>query len=99
MTIEEIKSENSLQINVEGKIDTLTSPEFQDVVLKSFQKSNNIIINFDKVPYISSAGLRALILGQKTASSKGGNLTLINVQTGVYSVFKETGFDKILNIK
>ncbi len=99
MTIEQIRTEDCLQLNVEGKIDTLTSPEFQDAVLKSFQKSNNIIINFDKVPYISSAGLRALILGQRTASSKGGSFTLINVSPTVYSVFSETGFDKILTIK
>ena len=99
MTIEEIKNGDSLQINVEGKIDTLTSPEFQDAVLKSFQKGDNIVINFEKVPYISSAGLRALILGQRTAASRGGQFTLINVQPGVQSVFSETGFDKILNIK
>ena len=66
MTIEEIKGEDRLQLNVEGKIDTLTSGEFQNVVLKSFQKDKNIVINMEKVDYISSAGLRALILGQKT---------------------------------
>ena len=98
MFITEILSEGSLQLNIEGKIDSVTSKEFQDAVLKSFQKSNNIIINMEEVPYISSAALRALTLGQKTAESKGGKLTIINVQPAVMDVLRTTGFDKLLTI-
>ena len=98
MFIEEIRGEGSLQINVEGKIDSIASKDFQDAVLGSFQKSNNIVINLEKTPYISSAVLRALTLGQKTAESKGGKMTLINVQPAVMDIFKTTGFDKILTI-
>ena len=99
MFIEEIMSEGSLQLNVEGKIDSITSKEFQDSVLKAFQRSNKIIINLDKVSYISSAALRALTLGQKTAESKGGRMTVINVQPSVMDVFRTTGFDKLLTIE
>ncbi|MCR5236190.1 MAG: STAS domain-containing protein [Lachnospiraceae bacterium] len=99
MFIEEIISEGSLQLNVEGKIDSITSKEFQDSVLKAFQRSNKIIINMDKVSYISSAALRALTLGQKTAESKGGRMTVINVQPSVMDVFRTTGFDKLLTIE
>ncbi len=99
MFIEEIMSEGSLQLNVEGKIDSITSKEFQDSVLKAFQRSNKIIINMDKVSYISSAALRALTLGQKTAESKGGRMTVINVQPSVMDVFRTTGFDKLLTIE
>lgn len=99
MYIEEISAEGSLQLNVEGKIDSLSSEAFQSAVLKAFQRSNNIVINMEKVPYISSAALRALTLGHKTASAKGGQMTLINVQPGVSDVFRTTGFDKMLNIK
>ena len=99
MFIEEIMSEGSLQLNVEGKIDSITSKEFQDSVLKAFQRSNKIIINMEKVSYISSAALRALTLGQKTAESKGGRMTVINVQPSVMDVFRTTGFDKLLTIE
>ena len=47
---------------------------------------------------MSSAGLRALLLGQKTASSKGGTMKVANVQSSVYQVFKMSGFAKILDI-
>ena len=99
MYIEEIYSEGSIQINVEGKIDSITSKEFQDAVLKSFQRSNVIIINMEKTMYISSAALRALTLGQKTAESKGGKMTIINVQPAVMDVFRTAGFEKILDIR
>ena len=78
MTIEEIRSEDSIQLNVEGKIDTFSNDEFQRAVLGSFQTSRNLIINFEKVEHITSIGLRTLILGQKTASAKGGKLVVIN---------------------
>lgn len=91
--------EDKLQMDVEGKIDSLTSNDFQNAVLRSFQKNKNIVINMDKVDYISSAGLRALILGQKTAASKGGSMVIINVCPAVQDVFRVTGFEKVLTIR
>ncbi len=99
MTTEEIKADNKIQLNVEGKIDTMTCTDFQDTILKTFQKTSHLIINMEKVQYISSAGLRALFLGQKTAASKGGSLIIINVPESVQDVFRVTGFQKVLDIR
>ncbi len=98
MTIEEVRNGDSLQLNIDGKIDSLTCQEFQTTILKSFQKTRSLIINMEKVTYLSSAGLRGLILGRKTADSKGGSLTVINVTPSVADVFRVTGFDKALDI-
>ena len=84
---------------MEGKIDTLTCTEFQNEILKAYQKSKDIIIDMENVSYISSAGLRALIIGQKTAASKGGSLSIINCPDQVKDVFRVSGFDKVLNIR
>jgi anti-sigma B factor antagonist len=99
MYIEEIFSGDTVQLNIEGKIDSLASKEFQDAVLKSFQKSNTLILNLDKTEDISSAALRALTLGHKTAQSKGGRMTLINVQPAVEDVLVTMGFNKMLDIR
>lgn len=99
MYIEQINAEGSLQMNVEGKIDSISSKDFQDVLLAGYQKSNSIIINMEKTTYISSAALRALTLGQKTAAAKGGKMVLINVPPNVQDVFRMTGFDKMLDIR
>ena len=99
MYIEQINAEGSLQMNVEGKIDSISSKDFQDALLAGYQKSNSIIINLEKTTYISSAALRALTLGQKTAAAKGGKMVLINVPPNVQDVFRMTGFDKMLDIR
>lgn len=99
MHYEEIESEGMVQLNVEGKIDSLSCDEFQNLVLKSFTKTNTVIVNLEAVSYMSSAGLRALILGEKTAKSKGGKQIIINVQPQVQDVLRVTGFDSILEIR
>jgi len=99
MHYEEILGQGSLQLNIEGKIDALSSDEFQTLILRSFMKSNSIIVNMEKVTYMSSAGLRALILGEKTAESKGGKLVIINVPDAVMDTFKVTGISDILDIR
>ncbi|MBO5620850.1 MAG: STAS domain-containing protein [Butyrivibrio sp.] len=99
MTIEEIRSGDSLQLNIAGKVDAISAPELQNEVLKSFQKSRNVIMNFADVTYISSAGLRALLIGQKTASSKGGKFLVINCNDSIKDVLRVTGLDKVLTIQ
>ena len=99
MHYEEIQSDGLVQLNIEGKIDALSSDEFQKLVLASFTKSNSVIVNLEKVVYMSSAGLRALTLGDKTAKSKAGKLIVINVPPQVQDVFRVTGFDTILDIR
>lgn len=99
MNIEEIRSGDTIQLNIDGKIDTFSNDEFQNAVLSSFQKGRNLILNFEKVSHITSVGLRTLLIGQKTAQSKGGSVTVINASESVIDVFRVTGFDSLLEIR
>ncbi len=99
MNITEVKGESKLQLVVEGQVDTITAPELQQRILTSFQKTKEVVLDLQKVGYMSSAGLRAMLLGQKTAQSKGGKLVVINVQPAVMQVFQMSGFSKILTIE
>lgn len=99
MTVEEVKFEDKLQLNVKGKIDATSAPQFQNDVLKAFVKNSNVIINFAETTYISSAGLRALIIGQKTAMSKGGSMLIINANEGIVDVLRVTGLEKMLVVR
>ena len=99
MTIDESRSDDKLQLNIHGKIDAIASPELQNEVLKAFQKCPHVILNFQDVSYISSAGLRALLIGQKTADSKGGKFLIINVSDAVMEVLRVTGLQKVLNVQ
>ncbi len=99
MTLTEEFKEDKLVLSIEGRIETNTAPEFQNAVLGAFQKCSNVILDFEEVAYISSAGLRGLLLGQKTAQSKGGSMVLTNVNDAVMEVLKMTGFRSILTIQ
>ncbi|MBR1669715.1 MAG: STAS domain-containing protein [Butyrivibrio sp.] len=99
MTIDETRSADKLQLNVHGKVDAVSSPQLQTEVLKAFQKCPNVILNFADVSYISSAGLRALLIGQKTAGSKGGKFMIINANEAVLEVLRVTGLQKVLCVQ
>ncbi|MBR5969449.1 MAG: STAS domain-containing protein [Lachnospiraceae bacterium] len=98
MNITEVRQEDVIELKVEGRVDTNTSGRLQEAILKALQKSNKIVINCAELEYVSSAGLRSLLLGHKTASSKGGSMTVINVNDAVNQVFTVTGFSRILKI-
>lgn len=99
MIITETKMEDQIQLLVEGRVDTNTSPQLQESILKAFQKSKKVILDVEKVEYVSSAGLRALLIGQKTANSKQGIFKIIHVQETVLSVLQISGFTSVLTIE
>ena len=90
--------EEFLVLFIEGRIDTITTPELQSAVLKSFQKCNNIELDFGRVDYISSAGLRMLVIGAKTAKGKSGVFHLSNVGEQVMGILKMTGLISIISV-
>ncbi len=87
------------RLMIDGRVDTVTSPQLQQAILNAFQVKNEVVVDFLNVPIISSAGLRALLIGQKTAESKGGSMRLANVNEMVLEVFQMTGFHKILTVE
>lgn len=84
---------------VEGRIDATNSRELQDAIISAFQSARNLVVDFEKVTYIASAGLRALLLGHKTAVSKSGIMKLTHVNEDVMEVLRMTGFQSALHIE
>lgn len=98
MTITTTQDGSTTLLAIDGRVDTNTSPELQSAILKAFQSAKKVVLDFDKVPYISSAGLRALLIGQKTAAAKGAAMEMKNVSKDVYTVLDSVGFAKLLTI-
>lgn len=99
MTIHTRRNEEQVTLELDGRVDTNASPQFQEMLLTAFQSGKNVVIDFEKTPYISSAGLRVLMIGQKTALSKGVKLTLIRLSGPALAVLQSVGFNKIMNIE
>ena len=99
MTINEKIESDKIVLEVEGKVDRLTTQQLQDAILLALQKMSQLEIDFGGVNYISSAGLRALLMGQKTAQSKQGRMYLTKVTEPVKEIFNITGFSSFLEIQ
>ena len=98
MTIEKKVNGNALEIAVEGRLDTMTAPELEAELNQSLGSVDSLTLDFSKLEYISSAGLRVLLSAHKVMSAKGG-MKVTNVNEIVQEVFEVTGFADILNIE
>ena len=93
------KNENgTLTIIPQGWLDTISSPELGDVV-EAVTEASELVLDFDLVEYMSSAGLRQVLATHKKAKSLGASFSVINVCPAVMSIFKMTNIDKKLAIK
>ena len=98
MTINKSSDKPNLKFSIQGRIDTNTSPELDKAVNESIDGVTNLIFDFEKVEYISSAGLRVLLSAQKKMN-KQGTMKVINVGDAIMEIFEVTGFIDILNIE
>ena len=91
---------NTLKVGLEGRLDTTTAPELEQKMTQEFtQEFNELIFDFEKLGYISSAGLRVMLMCQKEANTLERKMRLINVKPELLEVFEVTGFTDILNIE
>ena len=96
MKIDFSKNEDNLIISLDGRLDTITAPEFEEFLKSNLSGIKIVTIDCEKLVYISSAGLRVLLsLNKKFKNS----LTLVKVQELVMEVLEVTGFTDILNIQ
>ena len=98
MTIEKKVNGTALEIALEGRLDTMTAPELEKELNASLGSADSLTLDFSKLEYISSAGLRVLLSAHKAMSGKGG-MKVIHVNEIVREVFEVTGFTDILNIE
>ena len=99
MNIEKTFDEKDLTVNVEGRIDTITSQELESSLNESIGDITSLTLDFTKLEYISSAGLRVLIATQKKLKQEDIPMTITNVNETINEIFRMSGFDKILEIK
>lgn len=95
-----IKEEKDLSIvTVEGRLDTLTAPELEKQCLELLEgERKNLVLDFSSLEYISSAGLRSVLVVGKKSKANGSNLTLCGLSGLVEEVFNMSGFDSFFPI-
>ena len=98
MIITKTKNDSALTIALEGRLDTTTAPELEAEVKTSLEDVKSLTFDFDKLEYISSAGLRVLLSAQK-AMNKQGEMKITGVSEIIMEIFEVTGFSDILTIE
>ena len=98
MTITKELNGTELKIALEGRLDTMTSPELEKELNERLDGAEELVFDFTNLEYISSAGLRVLLSAHKKMSGKGG-MKIRNINEIVREVFEVTGFTDILTIE
>ena len=96
MTINKTNEGNKLTVAIEGRLDTTTAPQLEEEFKASLDGVQDLVLDFSKLEYISSAGLRVLLSAQKQMN-KVGKMTLTNVSPEIMEIFEVTGFSDILS--
>lgn len=95
--IEKRQEGTDLFLKVEGRLDTLTTPELEKA-LGDYSAVRKLYFDFEKLEYISSAGLRLLLSTQKQMKTQG-KMVIQNINSDVERLLKMTGFISLLNIE
>ena len=98
MTINRELKGNKLTMSLEGRLDTTTAPELERVVEQELEGVTELVVDLEKLEYISSAGLRVLLAAHKKMKGQGA-MTVLHPNEIVMEVFNVTGFTDILTIE
>ena len=87
-----------MTIAIEGRLETTTAPEIEAVVKSELDGITDLTFDFNKLDYISSAGLRVLLAAQKIMN-KQGDMKIVGANEIVKEIFDVTGFSEILTVE
>ena len=92
------KDGETLCVALEGRLDTVSSPELEECLREDLPGMTLLVLDFEKLDYISSAGLRVLLQAHKRMNGQG-RMALRNVGESILEIFEVTGFTEILTIE
>ena len=98
MEITSKREENKVTMEITGWLDTQTAPQLGEALSQLDDNVTSLVFDFSKLEYISSAGLRQVVVAYKKMAGKEG-FKIINVSNEVFDVFRLTGFDQKIQIE
>ena len=98
LTINKSFADTKLTVALEGRLDTTTAPELEQSLQESISDVSELVMDFEKLEYISSAGLRVLLSAQKIMNRQG-SMKVVHVNETIMEILEVTGFVDILKIE
>ena len=99
LDIQKTKEGENLLISVSGRLDTTTSPELETIIKEEMADTSSLTIDMENLEYISSAGLRVLLLAQKAMNEKDGKMVVKKPNDVSREIFEMTGFMDFLTVE
>lgn len=99
MQISKTFNAEKLTLALTERLDTLTAPELEQEISALNPDVKELTLNLEELSYISSAGLRVVLIAHKKLKANGGQLIIRNPNEIVKEVFEMTGFADILTIE
>lgn len=99
MEISENSRDGVLVISASGRLDSSSAGALEAVLPARTKDRPAVVLNLADVPYVSSAGLRVLLIGAKAAKAAGNKLVITGLSPAVREVFDISGFSKIFTIE
>lgn len=100
MEIRKIIAEDTVTLGLSGRLDTVTSSGLSNELEVVFETDfKSLIFDFSCLDYISSAGLRVLLIAQKKVNATGGEMRILGASDAIKEVFGITGFTGIMTIE
>ena len=98
--MEIVKKQNApdLELELVGRLDTTTAPALEAELKANIGDSTRLVLDFTRLEYLSSAGLRVILAAQKVMNRQG-SMVIKNVNETIMEVFEITGFVDILTIE
>ena len=87
-----------LTVRPDGRLDTATSPVLEKEMEQYLDGVQHIVMDFEKVDYISSGGLRVLLVAEQKMEARGGGVKLIHVNEYIIGVFDLVGFLDVIEV-
>ena len=98
MTITKNQNGTHLDLALEGRLDTTTAPQLEAELKQSVNGVTELALDFSKLEYLSSAGLRVLLSAQQVMNRQG-SMVIRNVNEAIMEIFEVTGFADILTVE
>ena len=97
MNINQIKNGTELTIELSGRLDTITAPSLEAEIATALEGITDLTFDLKELEYISSAGLRVLLMAQKIMANQG-SMKIVNASEEVYEIMDITGFVEVFTI-
>ena len=99
LKVEQYWNGGILVVSVEGRVNSLNSPDFQHKLEAALNKeSKSVILDCEQLSYISSAGLRVILITAKDLRRRESKFAACSLAQDVRAIFSMTGFDRVVAV-